>query len=69
MQFIPCQDKCTYDGSHCEGCGRSHDEIKDTKKLVKSLLDFVQSHGYTNGEQFIETIAQSAVKKLRRQAQ
>ena len=31
MKFNPCNDKCTYEGSHCQGCGRSHQEIADTK--------------------------------------
>jgi len=32
LEFNPCNDKCTYEGSHCQGCGRSYQEIADTKK-------------------------------------
>ena len=64
MKFIPCQDLCTYDGTHCEGCGRSHQEIADTKKLVMSIVDFIQTQGYENSEEFISAISKSVLKKL-----
>lgn len=64
MKFIPCQDLCTYDGTHCEGCGRSHQEIADTKKLVMSIVDFIQTQGYENSEEFVSAISKSVLKKL-----
>lgn len=64
MKFIPCQDLCTYDGTHCEGCGRSHQEIADTKKLVMSIVDFIQTQGYENSEEFISAMSKSVLKKL-----
>ncbi|MDD1613160.1 MAG: DUF1289 domain-containing protein, partial [Methylococcaceae bacterium] len=28
MKFSPCiSGKCTYEGTHCGGCGRTHEEI------------------------------------------
>ena len=31
MKFVPCNsDLCTKDGTHCAGCGRSHEEIAET---------------------------------------
>ncbi len=64
MKFVPCQDKCTYKDTHCEGCGRSHQEIADTKKLVKAAVEFAQQQGYENVEQFGEAIGKSITKKL-----
>ncbi|MEY3785900.1 MAG: hypothetical protein RLZ75_105, partial [Pseudomonadota bacterium] len=26
MKFNPCIDKCTSEGTHCQGCGRSFEE-------------------------------------------
>ena len=66
MKFIPCQDKCTYEGSHCEGCGRSHEEIAETKKLVGALVEFGLKQGYENTEEFADTIGKSIAKKLQK---
>ena len=64
MKFVPCQDECTYEGTHCEGCGRSHEEIAGTKALVKSIVSFIQSQDYENSEDFITAISKSTRKKL-----
>jgi predicted Fe-S protein YdhL (DUF1289 family) len=64
MKFNPCVDLCTYDGERCEGCGRSREEITQTKAIVKSIVEFVQAQGYDNRDEFIAAIAKSATKKL-----
>jgi predicted Fe-S protein YdhL (DUF1289 family) len=64
MKFSTCIDKCTYEGSHCEGCGRSHQEIADTKKLVMSIVTFIKNQDYENSEEFVNTISKSVLKKL-----
>lgn len=68
MKFNPCVDKCTYEGTHCEGCGRSHQEIADTKKLVMSIVDFIQIQDYENAEEFLDKISKSVLKKLQKPA-
>ncbi len=68
MKFTPCADSCTYEGTHCEGCGRSHIEIAGTKALVMSIVDFAQSQQYENYEDFVNAVGQSAVKKLKKAA-
>jgi hypothetical protein len=68
MKFNPCIDKCTYDGTHCDGCGRSHKEIAETKKLVMDLVNFAQAQDYENVEDFASAIGQSLVKKLKKAA-
>ena len=65
MKFNPCiPGKCTEEGTHCEGCGRTHEEIAETKKLVKDLVSFSQKMGYENIEDFSNFIGQSLLKKL-----
>ncbi len=68
MKFHPCIDQCTTEGTCCEGCGRSHQEIADTKKLVKSVVDFIQQQDYENPEEFVAAISKSILKKLSKSA-
>ncbi len=65
MKFSPCIDQCTTEGTHCQGCGRSHVEIAETKKLVKSVVEFVQQQDYENPEDFIAAISKSILKKTK----
>lgn len=65
MKFSPCiAGQCTDQGSHCEGCGRTHEEIAETKKLVKALVTFAQTKGYENHEEFAQFIGKSILNKL-----
>ena len=66
MKFNPCTNNCTYEGTHCEGCGRSHAEIAETKKLVMAIVNFVQEQAYENVEGFTNAIGQSVLKKLKK---
>jgi predicted Fe-S protein YdhL (DUF1289 family) len=68
MKFSPCIDKCTYEGTHCEGCGRSHTEIAETKKLVMAVVNFAQEQEYENIEDFANAIGESVLKKLQKSA-
>ncbi len=68
MKFSPCIDQCTYEGTHCEGCGRSHEEIAETKKMVMALVDFVQTQEYENPDDFVAAVGQSVLKKLKKAA-
>ena len=65
MKFNPCiSGLCTYEGTHCEGCGRSHEDIAETKKLVGALMEFAGRKGYENSEDFADFIGKSLLKKL-----
>lgn len=65
MQFIPCiSGQCTEEGTHCEGCGRSHIEIAETKKMVAGLVGFAQKQDYENIEDFANFIGKCVLKKL-----
>ena len=64
MKFTPCLDKCTKDGTHCQGCGRSYEEIAQTKKLVAGLVEFAKQQNYDNPEDFMNAVKKSVLKKL-----
>ncbi len=64
MKFIPCQDNCTYEGTHCEGCGRSHEEIAQTKQLVKGIVQFIKQQQYENSEEFVDYLGNKVLSKL-----
>ncbi|GAB6142084.1 hypothetical protein JCM14076_28130 [Methylosoma difficile] len=64
MRFNPCADLCTKDGTHCQGCGRSHEEIAGTKQLVASFIGFIQQQGYENSDEFIDMVSKKVRKKL-----
>lgn len=68
MKYQPCIDQCTSEGTHCAGCGRSHQEIADTKKLVKAVVEFIQQQDYENPEEFVDRISKSILKKLQKPA-
>ena len=64
MKFNPCNDLCTKDGTHCQGCGRSHEEIAATKQIVQSAVALIQAQQYDNPEDFVIAISKSILKKL-----
>lgn len=65
MRFKPCiSGKCTYEGTHCEGCGRTHEEIAETKKLIMSAVTFAQAQGYENHHEYADFIGKNILKKL-----
>ena len=64
MKFSPCIGECTEDGTHCGGCGRSHEEIAETRQLVKGLVSFIQKMGYENPEDFTNVITKKVLHKL-----
>jgi predicted Fe-S protein YdhL (DUF1289 family) len=67
MQFSPCRggDFCTKEGTHCQGCGRSHEEVAETKALVASVMNYALKMGYENLEEFTTFVAERAAKKAR----
>ncbi|MCF6250905.1 MAG: DUF1289 domain-containing protein [Methylococcaceae bacterium] len=65
MKFKPCiSGLCTEEGTHCEGCGRSHEEIAETKSLVMGLVNFAQKQDYDNVEEFVSFVGKNVVKKI-----
>lgn len=66
MKFNPCIDQCTKEGTHCAGCGRSHEEIAGTKQIVQAALAFIQAQDYENPDEFVAAIGKSILKKLQK---
>lgn len=64
MKFSPCIDKCTQEGSHCEGCGRTHQEIAETKKMVMALVNYAKMKNYENSEEFANAVGKKISKIL-----
>lgn len=65
MKFNPCvPGQCTTEGTHCAGCGRSHEEIAETKRLIMALVSFARQQGYENIEDFSAFVGKSVLGKL-----
>lgn len=65
MKFSPCiPGQCTEEGTHCEGCGRSHQEITETKQLIGSIVSYAQQQDYENVEEFVDFVAKKSIKKI-----
>lgn len=57
MRFKPCTGECTDDGTHCEGCGRSYEEIAEMRALVGTLIAFAERMEYENFNDFADGVA------------
>ena len=57
MKFSPCTGKCTEEGTHCEGCGRSHEEIAEMNTYIAQLVTFAEKMEYENIEDFADGVA------------
>ena len=66
MHFRPCVSRhaCTEDGTHCRACGRSHDEIAVTRRLMAELSDFILAMDYENVEEFLAYVKLKVEKKV-----
>jgi len=64
MKFSPCTGKCTEEGTHCEGCGRSHEEIAEMKTLVSGLITFAEKMNYENPNEFADGVASTMKYKM-----
>ncbi len=64
MIFSPCTGKCTEEGTHCEGCGRSHEEIAQMRESVDELVGLADRMQYENIEVFAKAVADSIKYKM-----
>ncbi len=64
MIFSPCTGKCTEEGTHCEGCGRSHEEIAQMREPVDELVGLADRMQYENIEVFAKAVADSIKYKM-----
>jgi len=59
MKFKPCTGECTDEGTHCEGCGRTHEEIEAMRQSVGKLVELAEKMKYENLEDFADAVAGS----------
>jgi len=64
MKFSPCIGKCTDEGTHCEGCGRSHEEIADLNSLIYGLIAYAEKMNYENIDDFADGVAGTIKYKM-----
>ena len=64
MKFNPCTGQCTEDGTHCQGCGRTHEEIAQMRLMVGRLVKLALDRGYENQEEFAAAVGHSILWKL-----
>lgn len=64
MNFNPCTGRCTDSGTHCEGCGRTHEDVAEMKHLVNQLVHYAKHKGYENIEEYAQSIAKNVSYKL-----
>ncbi|WP_372882568.1 hypothetical protein [Psychromonas sp.] len=67
MKFSPCTNNCTKDGTHCQGCGRSHLEIQSMSAIGVQLLNHLLKYDYDDPEVFLETLSNKALLRLQKQ--
>jgi len=65
MNFSPCTANCTKEGTHCNGCGRSHEEVAEMKKHVVALVNLAKKMEYENPKEFANAVASSIKLKLK----
>jgi predicted Fe-S protein YdhL (DUF1289 family) len=67
MKFSPCRggNNCTEGGAKCEGCGRTQEEVAETRKLVNAVATFAVQMGYENLDEFTQFVATKASGRAR----
>ncbi|MFT6925337.1 MAG: hypothetical protein ACJAZP_000917 [Psychromonas sp.] len=69
MKFSPCTDNCTKDGTHCQGCGRSHQEIQSMSAIGVQLLNHLIEYDYDDPEVFLDIVSKKALLRLQKHQQ
>ena len=59
MKFNPCTGECSEDGLHCDGCGRSYEEIDAMRQPVEELVALAKKMNYENLDDFANAVAGS----------
>ncbi|MFT6986583.1 MAG: hypothetical protein ACJAT7_002424 [Psychromonas sp.] len=64
MKFSPCVNQCTSDGTFCQGCGRTHTEIRDSKALIGKVVAHLFEYGYEDPENFLKVLEKKSLARL-----
>jgi predicted Fe-S protein YdhL (DUF1289 family) len=67
MKFSPCTGLCTSDGNFCQGCGRSRQEINESKALIKEVIAHLMKYEYDDPENFLEVLNQKSLAQFAKQ--
>ena len=64
MKYRPCNGGCTKKGTHCDGCGRTHEEVEKLNRMVKELAAYAKEMQYENIEVYANSVATGIYYKL-----
>ena len=64
MKYRACNGGCTKTGTHCDGCGRTHEDVAELNTMVRSLAEFALDKDYENLEDFANSVATGIYYKL-----
>ena len=64
MNFNPCTNQYTCNGDFCNGCGRSHTEIRESEALVAKVVAHLFEYGYNNPEKFLQMLNNKSLARL-----
>jgi hypothetical protein len=64
MKYRPCNGGCTKKGTHCDGCGRTHEEVETLNGMVKELAVYAKEMQYDNIEDYANSVATGIYYKL-----
>lgn len=65
-RFTPCKGKnaCRDDGTTCLTCGRSLNEIEETRRLIDALAELAIAQQYENVDEFVSYVAGKVESKV-----
>ncbi len=64
MKYRPCTGGCTHEGTHCDGCGRTHEDVAELNKMVRGLAEYCKEKDYENTDDFANSVATGIYYKL-----
>lgn len=64
MKYRPCNGGCTKAGTHCDGCGRSLEDVEKLNGMVRELASYALEKDYENVEDFANSVATGIYYKL-----
>ena len=64
MKFSPCTSQCTCNTTHCDGCGRSIEEINESKALVENIVEHLKKYNYDDPENFLKMLTNKSLNNL-----
>jgi len=64
MKYKACNGGCTKAGTHCDGCGRTHEDVAKFNTMVKELAAYALEKEYENIDDFANSVATGIYYKL-----